>query len=166
MFWKFHYWKTVGTKKINLLLLNLSNQSQQPGHTPESIYLFQQFRPPVSDSYNSPGLDNPHGVSISNPMIRVPRLLFSLNSKGRLPFFFLLYIQHLLPHSHVFIAFHSLLSSWEWEANEIQEEQHKCNFIPEEKGSPSFCLRLKTSTRVPWKCASRPLWSSPSFYSE
>ena len=41
------------------------------------------------------------------------------------------------------------LIKYEQREKEIQEEQHKCNFILEEKSSLSFCLRLKTSTRVP-----------------
>lgn len=79
--------KNSGTKKIKLLLLNLSSLSNLATSLNLSIFSsssglqFQIHTIP-------PGLDNPHGVSISNPMIRVPRPLFSLNSKGRLPLFF------------------------------------------------------------------------------
>lgn len=113
VFWRFHYWKNSGNKKIKLLLLNLSSLSNLATSLNLSIFSsssglqFQIWR-------KFPGLDNPHGgVSISNPMIRVPRPLFSLNSKGRLPFFFFLLLYsafccHILMFSRFFTVFFKL----------------------------------------------------------
>lgn len=93
----------------------------------------------------SPDFDNWQVVSISNSLIRVPRPLFPLHSEGRHAFFFCFIFSICCHILNVFIAFHSLLSSWEWEANEIQEEQHKYNLIPEENFN-SYFLKMCSRT--------------------